>query len=49
MTATVVNWHRLFKEGRESVEDECRSGRPLTPNIEENVKHIKEKIMENRL
>ncbi|GFS64949.1 protein GVQW3 [Trichonephila clavipes] len=28
--AQVFRWHKMFKEGRESVEDELRAGRPLT-------------------
>ncbi|KAA0188761.1 hypothetical protein HAZT_HAZT001753 [Hyalella azteca] len=30
-------WHKAFKEGREEVADEPRSGRPTTTRTEENV------------
>ncbi|GFV55346.1 FLJ37770-like protein [Trichonephila clavipes] len=32
-------WHKAFKEGREEVADEPRSGRPTTSRTEENMAH----------
>ena len=46
--ATVFNWHRLFKENRELVEDDYRSGRPTTSNNDENVQKIKDAVLGNR-
>src|SRR5215469_14765619 len=33
----VFMWHKAFLDGRDSVEDEPRSGRPCTSKTEENV------------
>jgi len=33
----VFSWHKAFLDGRESVEDEHRSGRPCTSKTDENV------------
>ncbi|XP_032053001.1 protein GVQW3-like [Aythya fuligula] len=37
----VFEWHKLFQEGRERVEDDDRSGRPLTSKTNENVSRVK--------
>ena len=34
-------WHRMFKEGREEVEDDHWSGRPSTSRTDENVEHVR--------
>lgn len=44
----IFKWYKLFQEGRESIEDEARSGRPSTSVTPGNVQTIKEKVMENR-
>nr|CAH7752029.1 unnamed protein product [Callosobruchus chinensis] len=36
----VFEWHKRFSEGREEVEDDERTGRPVTSRIEENIKKI---------
>jgi hypothetical protein len=36
----VFEWHSRFKAGRVSVEDDERSGRPITSKTTENVKKI---------
>jgi len=41
-------WHRRFKEGREEVKDDQRSGRPSTSKTEENVQRVREKVRNNR-
>uniref|UniRef100_A0A803TIB7 Mos1 transposase HTH domain-containing protein n=2 Tax=Anolis carolinensis TaxID=28377 RepID=A0A803TIB7_ANOCA len=40
-SAQVFRWHKAFKDGRESVEDEQRAGRPSTARTEENVARVK--------
>ena len=37
----VFRWHKAFKDGRESVEDEQRAGRPSTARTENNVARVK--------
>jgi len=37
----VLRWHKVFKDGRESVEDEQRTGRPSTSRTENNVARVK--------
>ena len=34
-------WHERFRSGRESVEDDERSGRPSTAKTDENINKIK--------
>jgi hypothetical protein len=40
-SAQVFSWHKLFKDGRESVKDEQRAGRPSTSGTENNVADVK--------
>ena len=48
MKKTVVyNWVKRFSEGRESVADEERSGRPATSRTEENIAKIRQILREN--
>lgn len=35
--ATVKKWVAKFKRGRENIEDDPRSGRPITSTTEENI------------
>ena len=44
----VYRWVKRFCEGRESVTDEDRSGRPATSRTEENVAKIHQIVCENR-
>ncbi|XP_072143940.1 protein GVQW3-like [Dermacentor andersoni] len=37
----VFEWHKLFREGRERVEDDDSSGRPSTSKTNENVSQVK--------
>ena len=39
-------WLRRFKEGREEVEDEYRSGRPSTSKTDHNVECVRQKVLE---
>ena len=41
-------WHSRFKEGREEVEDDHRSGRPSTSRTDENVKRVRQKMQSDR-
>jgi len=36
----VFKWHKAFKEGRENVEDDPRSGRPTSSTNNENVEVV---------
>jgi hypothetical protein len=40
-SSQVFRWHKAFKDGRESVEDEQRIGRPSTSRTENNVARVK--------
>lgn len=44
----VFEWHKRFSEGREEVEDDERTGRPVTSRIEENVKKVNEIVRKDR-
>ncbi|KAG5314820.1 MOS1T transposase, partial [Acromyrmex insinuator] len=41
-------WHKTFKEGREEVADEPRSGRPTTARTDENVNRVCEVLRSDR-
>ena len=41
-------WYRRFKDGRESVESDRRSGRPSTSRTPENVESVRAAINENQ-
>jgi len=43
----VCMWVKRFAEGRESVTDEERSGRPATSRTEENIAEIRQIVREN--
>jgi len=40
-SAQVLRWQKAFKDGRESIEDEQREGRPSTSRNENNVARVK--------
>ena len=44
----VFKWAKSFSEGRESVTDEERSGRPATSRTEENIAKFQPIVRENR-
>ena len=44
----VYKWVKRFSEGRESVTDEERSGRPATSRTEENIAEFRQIVCENR-
>jgi len=44
----VYKWVKRFSEGRESVTDEERSGRPATNRTEENTANVRKILRENR-
>jgi len=44
----VYKWVKRFIEGRESVTDEERSGRPATRRTEENIAIVRQIVHENR-
>jgi len=44
----VFRWHKAFLDGRESVEDETRSGRPCTSKTDENVTKVRDLVRSDR-
>ena len=44
----VYKWVKRFSEGRESVTDEERSGRPATGRTKENIANVRQIVRENR-
>ena len=44
----LFEWHRRFKEGREEVEDDHRSGRPSTSRTDENIERGRQKVRSDR-
>ena len=49
LSRTVVfKWHGAFKEGRENVEDDPRSGRPISSTNDQNVEIVGSVIAKDR-
>lgn len=46
--AQVFRWYKAFSDGRESVQDDPRSGRPLSSKSDENVKKISDLVRNDR-
>ena len=46
--ATVKRWSALFKHGRETLEDDPRSGRPVEVSTEEMCQKVEHLVMSNR-
>ena len=44
----LFEWLRRFKEGREEMEDDHRSGRPSTSRSDENVERVRQKVRSDR-
>ena len=42
--ARIFEWHKRFKEGRDSVDDNPRSGRPKTSKTDDCVARVRELI-----
>ena len=45
--STTYDWYKLFKEGRERVEDEERLGRPSTSTDDAHIQKVKELVLAN--
>jgi transposase len=43
----VFDWHKRFKEGRESLQDDERKGRPSTSRAEESPEVIQKRLAED--
>lgn len=46
--AAVFNWHKRFKDGRQNVEDDDRSGRPSTSRTDNNVDRVRQLLKSDR-
>ena len=46
--STVKKWEAEFKKGRESLEDDPRSGRPVSATTQENIDHVYHMVMDDR-
>ena len=44
----VFKWHKAFKEGRENVEDDPRSGRPISSTNDQNVEVVRAVMVTDR-
>ena len=44
----IFDWRKRFREGREDVEDDPKSGRPTTSRTNENVERVREKVRSDR-
>ena len=44
----LFEWHKRFKDGREEVEDNHRSGRPFTSRTDKNVECVRQKVRNDR-
>jgi transposase len=39
--STVERWSKLFRDGREEIEDKARPGRPITETTTENIEQVR--------
>lgn len=44
----VYEWHKRFREGRVSIEDDPRSGRPSTSMTDTNIERVRQVVRANR-
>ena len=44
----LFGWRMRFKEGREEVKDDHRSGRPSTSRTDKNVERVRQKVLSDR-
>jgi transposase len=47
--SNVFKWHKRFREGREDVNDDERSGAPVTKRTDDNVAKIRELVLSDHL
>ena len=45
---TIFEWHKRFREGRESVKDDHRDGRPTTSRTNDNITAVDKIVKEDR-
>ena len=46
--ANVYRWYARFRDGREDVKDDAKSGRPSTARTDENVESVRRLLAEDR-
>jgi len=44
----VFKWHKAFREGRENVDEDPRSGRPISSTNDQNVEVVQAVMAEDR-
>ncbi|GBL86312.1 Putative uncharacterized protein FLJ37770 [Araneus ventricosus] len=44
----VYEWFKRFREGRDTIEDALRTGRPTTARIPDNIQNVKKCLVKNR-
>jgi hypothetical protein len=44
-TSSVFEWHERFKEGREDVKDDERTGHPKTHRTDENMEEVRKLVV----
>jgi ribosomal protein S25 len=45
---TIFEWHKRFREGRESVKEDESSGRPTTSHTDDNIAAVDKMVKEDR-
>ncbi|UYV80115.1 hypothetical protein LAZ67_18001739 [Cordylochernes scorpioides] len=45
----VYFWYKRFKDGRKSMADDSRSGRPLTSTTDRNIRQVRDLIVADRM
>ena len=47
LVSMIYKWHGLFKHGRESIEDDPRSGRPVEATTSDIIEKVEKLVLED--